>query len=200
MIRKKIIYIFSLLIFVIILLIAMPAGYASNSKIEDNEKIEEITITNETKIEKTKKIEEITTTSNIVTTSSTTIKETEIKKELSISSKNETPHTSNKETPILKNDGYITFTATAYCNGKCCCGKWAGGKTASGTYPKEGRTIAVDPKIIPLGSKVYIEGYGYYIAEDTGSAIKGKKIDIYFNSHKSATNFGKRTIRVKVVK
>lgn len=91
-----------------------------------------------------------------------------------------------------------TFSSTAYCNCSACCGKWAGGPTKSGTMPVAGRTIAVDPKVIPLGSKVMING-NIYIAEDTGGAIKGNKIDIYFGSHSSALNYGRRTIEVYLV-
>lgn len=90
------------------------------------------------------------------------------------------------------------FKLTAYCNCKKCCGKWAGGPTASGKMPKQGRTIAVDPKVIPLGSKVVINGITY-IAEDTGSAIKNKRIDVYFDSHKEALNFGVKYADVYVV-
>ena len=90
------------------------------------------------------------------------------------------------------------FKLTAYCNCKKCCGKWAGGPTASGKMPKQGRTIAVDPKVIPLGSKVVINGITY-IAEDTGSAIKNKRIDVYFDSHKEALKFGVQYAKVYVV-
>lgn len=88
-----------------------------------------------------------------------------------------------------------SFSTTAYCNCSKCCGKWAGGPTASGTTPTAGRTIAVDPKVIPLGTKVIINGKTY-IAEDTGSAIKGNKIDIYHSSHSSALQWGRRTVDV----
>lgn len=91
-----------------------------------------------------------------------------------------------------------TFSATAYCNCKSCCGKWSGGPTASGAMPQEGVTIAVDPRVIPLGSKVSINGR-VYIAQDTGSAIKGKKIDIYFGSHSSALSYGRRNVEVYLV-
>ena len=91
-----------------------------------------------------------------------------------------------------------TFTSTAYCNCSKCCGKWAGGPTASGKMPQAGRTIAVDPNVIPLGSQVKINGK-IYIAEDTGSAIKGKKIDIYYDSHSAANNWGRRSIEVYVL-
>lgn len=76
---------------------------------------------------------------------------------------------------------------TAYCPCDECSGGW-GKQTKLGTTAKEGRTIAVDPKLIPLGSEVLIEGK-VYIAEDIGGAVKGKVIDIYFDEHKS--NFRK---------
>ena len=62
--------------------------------------------------------------------------------------------------------------------------------TATGTTLTEGRTIAVDPSIIPLGSRVFIEGYGVFIAEDTGGAIKGNKIDIAVTTHERANELG----------
>ena len=82
------------------------------------------------------------------------------------------------------------FKITHYCNCSKCCGKWAGGATASGTTPKEGRTIAVDPKVIPLGSCVEINGVSGYVAEDTGGAIKGNKIDVFVSSHSKALKLG----------
>lgn len=82
-----------------------------------------------------------------------------------------------------------TFTLTAYCSCRKCCGRWSGGPTASGAMPQAGRTIAVDKRVIPLGTKVYIEGYGEFIAEDTGSAIKGNRIDVYMESHNAARYF-----------
>lgn len=92
-----------------------------------------------------------------------------------------------------------TFRTTAYCNCRKCCGKWAGGNTASGTKPTQGRTIAVDKRVIPLGTKVIIDGHEY-TAEDTGRAIKGKRIDIYYNSHKEALNHGVQYKEVFIIK
>jgi peptidoglycan DL-endopeptidase CwlO len=60
-------------------------------------------------------------------------------------------------------------------------------------------TVAVDPSVIPLGSKVYVEGYGYAIASDTGGAIKGNKIDVYMNSNEECFAFGRRTVTVNVI-
>lgn len=89
-----------------------------------------------------------------------------------------------------------TFQATAYCGCRKCNGKWTGYPTASGTDYVAGRTIAVDPNVIPLGSKVTVEGMGTFTAEDTGSAIKGNIIDIYFDSHNEALKFGRKNIKI----
>jgi len=58
--------------------------------------------------------------------------------------------------------------------------------TASGSYPKAGRTIAVDPKVIPLGTQVWVEGHGWTVAEDTGGLIKGDRIDIMVDTYEEA--------------
>ena len=71
--------------------------------------------------------------------------------------------------------------------------------TATGTRPKEGRTVAVDPKVIPLGSTVFIEGFGYYIAEDTGGAIKGNRIDVFLMDYNKAKQLGRRTAKVWIL-
>lgn len=66
------------------------------------------------------------------------------------------------------------------------------GRTATGMKASEGRTIAVDPGVIPLGWWVYIEGVGYRRAEDTGGAVNGHKIDVFFDSHSQAVQFGRK--------
>ena len=83
---------------------------------------------------------------------------------------------------------------TAYCPCELCCGQWAGGNTATGTVPTAGRTIGVDPEVIPLGATVYIDGQAYR-AEDTG-AFTGNIIDIYMDSHEEALRFGRREATV----
>ena len=60
-------------------------------------------------------------------------------------------------------------------------------------------TIAVDPSVIPLGSKVYIPGYGYAIASDTGGAIKGNIIDLFMNSEQACLNWGRRPVTVYII-
>lgn len=89
------------------------------------------------------------------------------------------------------------YKLTAYCGCKSCSGKW-GTRTASGRKAKQGRTIAVDRRKIKLGSKVKINGKTY-VAEDVGSGVKGKHIDVFFKSHKQTMRFGKKT-GVKVYK
>jgi len=92
----------------------------------------------------------------------------------------------------------ITVTATAYDACVHCCRK-TDGITKSGTKAMPGRTIAVDPNFIPLGTKVYIEGLGIYIAEDIGSAIKGNRIDIFMETHEQAINFGSHNLRIFIL-
>ena len=89
------------------------------------------------------------------------------------------------------------FVITAYCPCEKCCGKYADGITASGTAATEGRTCAVDPEVIPLGTEIEIDGVKY-IAEDTGGAIKGNRIDICFNDHRSAVMYGVKCKEVYV--
>ncbi|UOF90512.1 LysM peptidoglycan-binding domain-containing protein [Fodinisporobacter ferrooxydans] len=98
----------------------------------------------------------------------------------------------------------IITTLTAYTSGYESTGKNPGdpgyGITSTGTHATQGRTIAVDPHIIPYGSKVYIPGVGIRIAEDTGGAIRGGRIDVYFNDVNTALRFGvKRNIPVYIL-
>ena len=81
------------------------------------------------------------------------------------------------------------FRLTAYCACEKCCGEYADGITATGTTATEGRTIAVDPKIIPYGTHIIIDGHEY-VAEDCGGGIKGDRIDVFFSSHEDALLFG----------
>lgn len=82
------------------------------------------------------------------------------------------------------------FKITHYCACKKCCGANAQGITASGKRVEEGKTIAVDASVIKMGSKVLIDGYGEYEAQDTGSAIKGNVIDVYVADHNQALKMG----------
>ncbi len=88
------------------------------------------------------------------------------------------------------------YTSYAYCSCKKCCGK-TDGITATGVKAKANHTVAVDPDLIPLGSTLIIDGKEY-VAEDVGGSIKGCKVDIYFDSHKEALEYGKRDVEVYV--
>ncbi len=98
---------------------------------------------------------------------------------------------------LLNKDEFLTMTATAYT--PFYCGGSKSGKTATGVKAKKG-VVAVDPRVIPLGTKLYIPGYGYALAADTGSAIKGHRIDLCFNTRGEVYRFGKKKIKVYVVK
>lgn len=97
--------------------------------------------------------------------------------------------TSEKPTETAKIIDLGEFKITAYCPCSYCCGKFADGMTATGTKATAGRTIAVDPSVIPYGTKVIINGHEY-IAEDCGVAIKENRIDVFFNTHEEALEFG----------
>ena len=86
-----------------------------------------------------------------------------------------------------------TFTITAYCGCSKCSG--GHGKTASGTTPTEGRTIAADTSILPFGTQVVIDGVVYTV-EDCGSGVCGNHIDIFFANHESALAYGRRSVKV----
>lgn len=98
----------------------------------------------------------------------------------------ETPRPTVEPFTILKR-----CKLTAYCaeNYPHICNDGDSSTTATGTKPTPGRTIAVDPKVIPYGSKVTINGHTY-IAEDCGGAVKGNRVDILFATHKEALAFG----------
>jgi len=102
------------------------------------------------------------------------------------------PNVPDSETELEK----MTVIATAYCACEKCCGK-TDGITATGTKATAGRTVAVDTRMIPYGSKIYIDGHEY-IAEDCGGAIKDNRIDIYFDTHDEALQFGRKTLEIEI--
>lgn len=83
------------------------------------------------------------------------------------------------------------MSATAYTH--------TGNKTYTGIWPSVG-IVAVNPKVIPLGTRLYIDGYGYATAMDTGGAIKGNKIDLFFETRAEALKWGRRNVQVFVLK
>ncbi|PLR80825.1 peptidoglycan-binding protein [Bacillus canaveralius] len=92
----------------------------------------------------------------------------------------------------------LTVTATAYtasCEG--CSGVTATGIDLNAN--PDAKVISVDPNVIPLGSKVYVEGYGYAVAGDTGGAIKGNVIDIFIPDKQEAVNWGRKQVKVQIL-
>jgi 3D (Asp-Asp-Asp) domain-containing protein len=118
--------------------------------------------------------------------------------------------------PVFRSYTSETLQVTAYCACGECCG-WERnplgqkvysygpnkgerkivGLTADGKWAKEG-TIAADTDFYPMGTIMYVEGYGYGVVEDRGSAIEGKHIDIFFKSHNKALDWGNKTLNVKI--
>lgn len=108
-----------------------------------------------------------------------------------------------KKTPSRSTSGSVAkeFTVsstayTAYCKG-------CSGITRTGLNLKKNpglKVIAVDPKVIPLGTKVHVEGYGYAVAGDTGGAIKGKKIDVFIPTQSKALKWGRKNVKIKILK
>jgi len=92
----------------------------------------------------------------------------------------------------------LTMYASAYEPGPRSCGPSADGRTSCGLRAGYG-VVAVDPRVIPLRSRLYVEGYGLAIAGDTGRAIKGNRIDLGFNTYREAMRFGRRSVIVHIL-
>lgn len=121
--------------------------------------------------------------------------------------------TSKPSAPILPlpdetkppKEAWTTVTATAYCPCKKCCGVWAENRpdgivyTASGAEAVQGVTIAADWSIYPPGTVLFVEGLGEMVVQDRGGAIQGQKIDVYFESHDDALQFGRQNVRFYIV-
>lgn len=88
-----------------------------------------------------------------------------------------------------------TFTVTAYCACVNCCGKWAGGPTASGKLPVEGVTVA-GPRALKLGTRVHIQGVGDRVVQDRLARKYDQRFDVFFRDHQTALRFGKRQLTV----
>lgn len=115
--------------------------------------------------------------------------EKRVEPKVTVSSSVEEPTTTGEEM-------MVTATAyTAYCEG--CSGTTAYGIDLRANPDQ--KVIAVDPRIIPLGTKVWVEGYGEAIAGDTGGAIKGNKIDVFIPSYDSAVAWGVKQVKIKVI-
>lgn len=89
-----------------------------------------------------------------------------------------------------------TFTVTAYCPCEKCCGAYANGYTATGEKATQGVTIAADPDVLPMGTEIELDGHTYTV-QDTGGAIAGNRLDLYFDSHEDALRWG---VQEKIVR
>ena len=104
-----------------------------------------------------------------------------------------------KQRPILvASRSGETFTASKTLTMAASAYSMPGSRTATGSPAGKG-TVAVDPSVIPLGTKLYIEGYGYAVASDVGGAIHGNRIDVHFDSREEALQFGRRTVQVHIL-
>jgi 3D (Asp-Asp-Asp) domain-containing protein len=87
---------------------------------------------------------------------------------------------------------------TGYCRCSTCCGK-TDGITASGHPARAEHTVAVDPRYVPLGTRLRLEGLGERVAEDTGGSIRGRRLDVFFPTHQQAQAFGRRWLKVEIL-
>jgi len=92
----------------------------------------------------------------------------------------------------------ITMVSTGY-DGCYECNKPYYGYPSYIGLPLAHGIVAVDPKVIPMGTRLYVEGYGEAIAADQGNAIKGNRIDLFFDSHQQALNYGMKTVKVTIL-
>lgn len=116
----------------------------------------------------------------------------------SSSSKSSSKSSKKAEANKVSTKSLGTFKTTGYCNCSQCAGAYAGKPTSSGVMPTASHTIAADPSVLPMGTKVMINGKQYKV-EDTGSSIKGNKIDIYYDNHDSAMGHGVKNYEVFIV-
>ncbi|MCE5323296.1 G5 domain-containing protein [bacterium] len=92
----------------------------------------------------------------------------------------------------------LKMSASAYDPGPRSCGKWATGRTSCGMKAGYG-VVAVDPDVISLGTRLYIEGYGHAIAGDVGRSIQGNRIDLGFDTYREAIRFGRKKVNVHIL-
>jgi uncharacterized protein YabE (DUF348 family)/3D (Asp-Asp-Asp) domain-containing protein len=100
--------------------------------------------------------------------------------------------------PALATGSVMTMVATAYDPSPASCWPYSSGRTATGQKATRG-VCAVDPRVIPLGTKLWVEGYGYALACDTGGAIKGNRIDVCFDTPAEAARWGRKTVKVYIL-
>ena len=99
---------------------------------------------------------------------------------------------------VVRYTDVLTMTATAYDPGPESCGINAHGETRTGARATYG-VVSVDPRVIKLGTRLYVEGYGFATALDTGSDIKGNRIDLCYDTYREAVMYGKRKVKVYIL-
>ena len=104
----------------------------------------------------------------------------------------------NREAPSIVRHDVRTFRVTAYCPCEKCCGRFADGITASGHVIKPGDRFVAAPKDMKFGTMVTIPGYGKVSVEDRGGAITDGRLDVYFDTHQEALNWGVQILEVKL--
>ena len=149
----------------------------NNQSVKEDNSANLVQQSNEVKKENKTVVSNATQNNASVTTEKNGVKKEQPKKEVAVASTN-------------KNGRLITVNASAYSGHNI---------TATGTTPKWG-TIAVDPSVIPYGTRVYIPKFDMvFTAEDCGGAIKGNKIDIFMNSESDCVNFGRQNIEIQIL-
>lgn len=170
-------------------MLTMISGVAESSPAETTTPTSEVILVPTNPTEE----EIIETTTEEATEATETVEETE----------SETQATEVTEPAATEDDGLIsigTFKLTAYCGCRKCCGKYADNRPVDengnvivtgsiGVRLYAGISIAVDPRVIPYNTQVVINGHTY-TAHDTGGNIKGNRIDVYFDNHEDAWDFG----------
>ena len=188
---------YNIKLFIIIFIILFPIVYLYFSyRVDINSKNEEI---NRLKEELNLKQEEINQKTEeldvrLEEIDNANYKINELEKKNTVSSRSSV---TSRKTSTEDNNEYIKFTATAYCPCSNCCGK-SDGITARGTKATANYTVAMSSKY-SFGTKIEIQGMGTYVVEDRGGAINDNRIDIYFDTHQEALNFGRRTVYLKVI-
>lgn len=185
---------------------------------EEKEKEEKQNKEDENKSEETKTSKSTTSSSkksikSTTSSSKKSTKSTSSSKSSSYSGSSSKKTTTKRKKANLSNSGTVTYGgktytirkrltvhSTAYTGSASENGGYAN-MTSTGVRPRAGRTLAVDPNVIPYGTRVYIPSLGgVYVAEDCGGAIKGNKLDIFMSSSSQCQAWGRRNIEIYLLK
>ncbi|WP_341356408.1 3D domain-containing protein [Rossellomorea sp. y25] len=185
---------FSIFSFTVLLTIGLTSAYAdsNDTAMNDYHNIEKGDILWEIANRYHVSIDEVGTRQQLLEEGITVNNESEEQQEVKSA---DTKSSEDSQDNVVKEVNVTATAYTAYCEG--CIGITKTGVDL--IENPDARVIAVDPSVIPLGSKVYVEGYGYSRAEDTGGAIKGKRIDIYMEKEKDALKYGVQDVKVKII-